>query len=260
MAKPIQVSDGWRWFKDALLALKNQPLGLVGIVIFYILISGLLSGIPVIGPILAGVWMPFGAVLTGFATRDALRRRLPTYAPLLAAARKQVTRLHLISVGLVSAGCMEIIFLVAQWLSADKIKAWKMTDEGIIDTATIMTNFPWLGVCVGLALYTPLFMATLFAPLLIADAGQTPGKSFFYSFFGTARNFVPCLLAGVLLVGLTAVIAFIGNGLFLALGLGNAFSYLSPFVVIFMTSIAQAMVWPMYRDLFGEKALFDRLP
>ena len=104
MAKPIQVSDGWRWFKDALQALKNQPLGLVGIVIFYILISGLLSGIPVIGPILAGVWMPFGAVLTGFATRDALRRRLPTYAPLLAAARKQVTRLHLISVGLVSAG------------------------------------------------------------------------------------------------------------------------------------------------------------
>ena len=60
MAKPIQLSDGWRWFKDALQALKNQPLGLVGIVIFYVLISGLLSGIPVIGPILAGVWMPFG--------------------------------------------------------------------------------------------------------------------------------------------------------------------------------------------------------
>lgn len=260
MAKPIQLSDGWRWFKDALQALKNQPLGLVGIVIFYVLISGLLSGIPVIGPILAGVWMPFGAVLTGFATRDALRRRLPTYAPLLATARKQVTRLHLISVGLVSAGCMELIFLACQWLSADQIQAWKISEEGVIDTASIFANFPWLGVVTGVLLYTPLFMATLFAPLLIADAGQTPGKSFFYSFFGILRSFFPCLLAGLLLIGLTAVIAFIGNGLFLALGLGGGFSYLSPFVVIFMTIIAQAMVWPMYRDLFGEKALFDRLP
>ncbi len=72
-------------------------------------------------------------------------------------------------------------------------------------------------------------MATLFAPLLIADAGQTPGKSFFYSFFGILRSFFPCLLAGLLLIGLTAVIAFIGNGLFLALGLGPGKSFFYSF-------------------------------
>lgn len=260
MATPLQAADGWRWFREALRALKNQPLGLIGIVVFYLLISGLLSGIPFIGPILAGVWMPFGAVLIGFAARDAVNNRIPSYAPLLAVVRKPVTRLHLISVGLMSAGCMELIFLAFQLLSASSLEAWKVSKDGIIDVASVTANFPWLGAGVALVLYLPLFMATLFAPLLISDAGQTVGKSFFYSFFGTLRNMAPCLTAAVSVLALTAVVGFLANGLFLALGLGGYFSYLTPVIVMILTTVAQAMVWPMYRDLFGEKNLFQHLP
>ena len=72
MAQAFNYADGLRWFGEGVRALRNRPLGLVGIVVFYVLISGLLSGLPVVGTILAGVWMPFGAVLTGFAAREAL--------------------------------------------------------------------------------------------------------------------------------------------------------------------------------------------
>ena len=124
MAQAFNYADGLRWFGEGVRALRNRPLGLVGIVVFYVLISGLLSGLP--------VWMPFGAVLTGFAAREALADRLPGYAPLLAAFRKQGMRLHLIAVGLISAGVLELVMLVFQLLSADQIAQWKMV-EGAID-------------------------------------------------------------------------------------------------------------------------------
>ena len=78
MAQAFNYADGLRWFGEGVRALRNRPLGLVGIVVFYVLISGLLSGLPVVGTILAGVWMPFGAVLTGFAAREALASRIRT--------------------------------------------------------------------------------------------------------------------------------------------------------------------------------------
>lgn len=249
MAQAFNYADGLRWFGEGVRALRNRPLGLVGIVVFYVLISGLLSGLPVVGTILAGVWMPFGAVLTGFAAREALADRLPGYAPLLAAFRKQGMRLHLIAVGLISAGVLELVMLVFQLLSADQIAQWKMV-EGAIDPES---------VAAALVLYTPLFMATLFAPLLIADAGQGAGKSFFYSFFGILRNFSACLTTAVLLVLMTSAAVFLTVGAGLAAGLGGATTYITPIIAILVTTIAQACVWPMYRDLFGPKNLFERL-
>lgn len=202
--------------------------------------------------------MPFGAVLTGFAAREALADRLPGYAPLLAAFRKQGMRLHLIAVGLISAGVLELVMLVFQLLSADQIAQWKMV-EGAIDPESVAAHFPAAGVAAALVLYIPLFMATLFAPLLIADAGQGAGKSFFYSFFGILRNFSACLTTAVLLVLMTSAAVFLTVGAGLAAGLGGATTYITPIIAILVTTIAQACVWPMYRDLFGPKNLFERL-
>ena len=258
MAQSFNSADGLRWFGEGVRALKNRPLGLIVIVIFYVLVSGLLSSLPIIGTILAGVWMPFGAVLTGFAAREALADRLPTYAPLFAAFKKEGMRLHLIAVGLISAGVLELIMLIFQLLSADQISQWKMS-EGVIDASSVAAHFPAAGVASVLVLYIPLFMATLFAPLLIADAGQGAGKSFFYSFFGILKNFTACFTTGFLLVLLTSAAVFLTIGAGFAAGLGGATTYITPIIAIFITTIAQACVWPMYRDLFGPKNLFNRL-
>ena len=45
----------------------------------------------------------------------------------------------------------------------------------------------------------------------------------------------------------------------LAAGRGGATTYITPIIAILVTTIAQACVWPMYRDLFGPKNLFERL-
>lgn len=167
-------------------------------------------------------------------------------------------RLQLIAVGLISAGVLEIVMLVFQLLSADQIAQWKIVD-GAIDPESVAAHFPAAGVAAALVLYAPLFMATLFAPLLIADAGQSAGKSFFYSFFGILKNFSACFTTGFLLVLLTSAAVFLALGAGLAAGLGGAATYVTPLIAILISTVAQACVWPMYRDLFGPKNLFERL-
>lgn len=258
MANPITAASGWQWFLEALRALRAQPLALTGIVVFYILISGILSGIPFVGTLAAGVWMPFGAVLVGFAARDSLAGKVPLYAVLTAALRKPGLRLQLTAVGLLYAVYMEAMMLVFQLLAKDDLSKWVINDKGI-DFASVTANFPLTSVIVTFVLYVPLLMATIFSPLLAADAGQTVGKSFFYSFFGVWRNLGACLAALFLIGFLTAGAGFAANALFLALGIESYFAYAAPLIVVMLTTISQSMVWPMYRDIFGEKRLFDSL-
>ena len=258
MAQPVTAASGWRWFLEGVRALRMQPLALTGIVVFYILISGLLSSMPFIGTMAAAVWMPFGAVLVGFAARDTLAGRTPVYGTFIAAFRKPGMRLRLIGVGLISAACMEVIMLIFQLLSKASIAQWDISEKGI-SLSSVADNLPVTGLVVSVALYVPLLMATLFAPLLIADAGQGIGKSFFYSFFGILRNFAACFTAGALIMGITALSGFAVNALFFSLGIGSAVAYAAPLFVIVLSTISQAMVWPMYRDLFGVKNRFDTL-
>ena len=60
-------------------------------------------------------------------------------------------------------------------------------------------------------------------------------------------------------MGITALSGFAVNALFFSLGIGSAFAYAAPLFVIVLSTISQAMVWPMYRDLFGVKNRFDTL-
>ena len=58
---------------------------------------------------------------------------------------------------------------------------------------------------------------------------------------------------------MTSAAVFLTVGASLAAGLGGATTYITPIIAILVTTIAQACVWPMYRDLFGPKNLFERL-
>ena len=58
---------------------------------------------------------------------------------------------------------------------------------------------------------------------------------------------------------MTSAAVFLTVGAGLAAGLGGATTYITPIIAILVTTIAQACVWPMYRDLFGPKNLFERL-
>ncbi|HJD07728.1 MAG TPA: hypothetical protein IAA02_07630, partial [Candidatus Sutterella merdavium] len=111
-------------------------------------------------------------------------------------------------------------------------------------------NFPTTAALVALLLNVLLWMATTFPPLLIHRAGQAPMQSIFYSFFGILKNWAS-VLAFVLVLGLlTAALSAVSVLISIAMGIPSAWGYFTPFIVVFLTSIAQAGVWSMYRDIF----------
>ena len=251
MAQTPAFSDGRVWFKESLSALRRQPVALPGIVIFSTLVSGLLSGFPFIGAILASCWMPFGAVLTGYAARDTLEGRVPTYQMLPQIFRDAPSRWPLLGIGLLSSLWFEVEMVIFDYLGADAIAAWKITEKGI-DFESVMANLPVTAFVTTVILYVPLLMMTVFAPLLVADKRQALGKSLFYSFFGVLRNLPPVVVFVVLLFGLTAGSGLILEALFAAIGLPNALPYVAPLLIAVLTTVAQAGIWVMYRDLFEQ--------
>ncbi|MBS5217666.1 MAG: hypothetical protein KHY61_06175, partial [Sutterella wadsworthensis] len=113
------------------------------------------------------------------------------------------------------------------------------------------SNFPYTAFAVMFILYLPLLMMTLFSPLLIVQNRQKVGKSLFYSFFGVLRAIGP-VLVWVLIAGAAAFALFMGlEVVFGLLGVPQLFAFLAPLVAALFTSIGQAGIWVMFRDIFA---------
>lgn len=240
--------------RRALLALRRQPLALTGITVFAALITIALSGLPVVGTALSSFWMPFGAVLTGLAARDTLAGRSPTYRPLIDAVRSKRDRFELVSAGLVYAMLVELLTIVFKLLARDEMALWKMSEDGLgIETASILANIPWDAIVVAGALYVLFLMMTSFSPMLIMEARQSAGKSFFYSFFGTLRNFGTVALAVILyLVIFGGGFAAIEIAMVLV-ELEEIFLFVSPLLMAVALTVANALVWTLYEAVLSRE-------
>ncbi len=241
---------GAMWLKESLHALRLQPVSLTGIAIFSLMLSGILSSLPLVGSMLAGLWMPFGTVLTAEAARDTLEGRSPSYRSLAAAWSDPAARSGLIGIGVFSAVWMELVFLLFEFLGRSDISQWKMTEKGL-DMSTVTANFPTTAVAVMAVLYIPFLMATTFAPILVRIHHQKLMKSLFFSFFGALRS-IGSILTFLVLVGVLCVLLITGIELALALlGFPNGLAYIGPFVAAGISTILQAGVWVMFRDIFS---------
>ncbi len=252
MAQPISLRTGFTWFSESLAAFRSKPLPLTGIVIFSLLVSGLLSGLPWVGTLAASCWMPFGSVFTSRAARDALEGRTPSYALLADVLRDRAARLPMVCMGILSALWLEAETTLFGLLAREQVSAWKMTEEGI-DFESIASNMPYEAFGIVTLLYLPLLMMTAFAPLLIVERRQHLGKSLFYSFFGILKNLPPVLLYLVCLFGLTAGAGLICQALFGAVGWAAGVAFVFPLAAAVISTISQAGIWVMYRDLFSGR-------
>lgn len=250
---------GVAWLRESFRPLRLQPVAYTGIVVFALLVSGMLSGIPFVGTLLASLWMPYASVLTGFAARDTLAGRTPVYATLVAIARDKTSRYPLLMLGLLSSVGMELCVMVFELLGRDALGKWRITSEGV-DMASIASNFPLGAFAAALLVYVPLLMMTLFAPLLIVQMRQSVGKSLFYSFFGVLRSILPALvwLLGMGLVSGLILAAF--EALFIALGVPRLLAFVAPLVVAIISAACQAGIWVMFRDIFAKSSPDGRMP
>ena len=212
-----------------------------------------------LGTLLASLWMPFASVLTGFAARDVLAGRTPVYFTLIAIFRDKASRWPLLAVGILASIWMELDMLVFQMMGQADLAQWKITAEGV-DVESIAAHFPVGAFLTAFALYLPLLLMTLFAPLLIVQNRQSVIKSLFYSFFGTLRSLVPCLVWLVCVAALAFVIFLTIESISIAAGGLMFFTFMAPILIALISAVCQAGIWVMFRDIFASSRPDGEMP
>lgn len=249
MTKTTSLSS-LEWFKLSLKAFRLQPLAFPGIVIFYILVSVLLMSFPLAGSLLSGLWVPFGSVLTALAARDALDGKRPTYMHLKSMFSDAKARGSLMGIGVIMALWQNMMTVLFIQIGEDKISQWTTNADGI-DIESIMSNFPTTALAVSLALYIPMWIMTLYAPLLVVLKKQSITKSLFYSFFGVLKNFPALLLLAVLFL-------FLGAAVYAAASfVGFVFGSYGPLILtpaasIIIMTVYQGGIWTSFEGIFGR--------
>lgn len=245
---------GLDWLRDALRLFRRQAFAFSALVIVYLFGLMLLASVPLVGLAIAALLVPFGTLALTAAGREAEANRPPSLALLLEGFSRPAARLPLARLGLLQAGLMLLVNLVAGLLAADAVERWTVVD-GQIDAASLMQNIPWDALLVGALLYVPALMATWYSPMLIGWGGMPVGKAVFYSFFACWRNRGAFVVLGLLLFGLIASAAFLAAQLLVLLGLrGATASLLMTPLALLLSSIAYATLWPMWRSVFGQQA------
>lgn len=251
-SRSLGPAAGWRWFKTAVVATREQPFALMGIALFYMFTMGFLSVMPVVGAILSALFMPFGTVFIGRATRDAIDSQAPSFRILGQTWRSAFMRKHLLYVGLVFGFVLITVNALYALLSADEVARWAVTENDRLDWGSVRENLPYDAILTALLVYIPGLMATWFAPLLISEKNMTCVKALFYSFFGCLRNLLPIFVLGALLIGTTLACTFGTLFVIDTFELASLEMYLLTPIAFVLTTIAYATYWPMYVSLFGD--------
>ena len=181
---------GIQWVKLGIQTFFKQPLALAGLFFMYMAVVLVLSQIPVLGVIVAGMLVPAATLGLMAATAEAAKGRFPMPSVLLSAFRAGHQRLRAMLVlgAIYTAGSLLASALGTLIAGAPQAPvAGAAGGGGEVDA----------GMLVALVLHTPLFLAFWHAPALVHWHGVSPGKSLFFSTVACLRNLGAHLVYGL---------------------------------------------------------------
>ncbi len=251
-SKHLGAGAGWNWFALAVQAVKLNASRLFLIVLFYSVVVGILMVLPLVGSLLAALFMPFGSVLLGHGVRDVLNHKVPGLSLMSEAWHNPRVRYNLFASGLFYAFLLITVQAVYGILSQPYVATWQVNADNRLVWDSVFANFPWMPLIVAGAIYIPGLMATWFSPLLCADKNMTWGKSLFYSFFGCLRNILPILVLGLVLAVSIVTAFYLAGEAIALLGLASYNMYIYVPLSCIVLTVLYSTYWPMYNDLFGS--------
>jgi len=250
-ARRLPARHGALWLMAGFALFRRHPPLMTALTFSYLLTVIVLNLVPRIGPFLLPLLLPTLTVMLGNGCR-AIERGQPFVSEVLVAgigARRaglaRLGGLHLVGSSLLVLGGMV--------MGGDPINL----NDGI-DPAEAMQLAGDLAVLLVLA--SPLVMAFWFAPLLTAWDGIGAGKSLFFSFIASWRNWRAFTMYGVTLVVIGALLPgmiLIGAGL-VSPALANILSVALRMLLIFILAPTMvASVYLSYRDVFQASVTAD---
>ena len=249
-ARQLPARHGVLWLLAGFALFRRHPPLMTAITFGYLLTVIVVNLIPKIGPFLLPLLLPALTVMLANGCRAVERGRPFDSEALIAGISAQ-------RVGLIRLGGLHLVgsslLVLAGFALGDPINL----SDGL-DPEEAMALATDLAVILLLA--SPLLMAFWFAPLLTAWNGVGAGKSLFFSFIASWRNWravtmygLVLILVGAVLPGLILIVAGLLSQSLLAV-LSVALRMLLIFV---LAPTMAASVYLSYRDVFEAPAKPD---
>ncbi|TWI63616.1 hypothetical protein IP91_03587 [Pseudoduganella lurida] len=244
------ASMGWTWLKAGFSMLRRQPAGLSTLFFGYMLLTTLLSILPLLGQIAQIVLMPVFAVGFMSAARQ-IEAGLPVVPAMLGAGFRKPKFGRLCRLGAVNLGAFFLVVAIAL-LFADFDMLSKMTPADLQANPQLMQDAGLLpGLLVGCAIYIPVLFVISFAAPIVFWNEMATGKALFYSFFAIKRAAGAFFVFAVCL----CVIAFVTMNLMrMVFGGGTLGFAMLQVVSVLLYGCAHCALYVAYAHIFGAPA------
>ena len=201
---------GMAWIRSGWALFRTWPVAWMGMTAAAFLAIMGLSMLPWVGAMLVELLSPILVAGYMYAARAAERGEPVTFLYLGEGARTHAKPLLVIGAVYLLAGLLINQVMVALGGSGlQEMLRMAQNPAGLTPEAAeaaLAQSLP--AMLVGLLLYTPLLMATWFAPALVAFAGYAPGNALWWSLWTCFANWRPLLLYS-LVMGLIAAVAML---------------------------------------------------
>ena len=212
----VPARRGWAWLVQGFALFRSNPAAWLLLVFSYWLLIGLLNRIPVLGPLVATLFLPAFSVSFMVICEEVENGRRLSPTLLLAGFRKEVPAL----VALGGLYLLSIVLVLGLSALADGGVLMNWVMEGTSPPAAAIRDGSLSRALILAAIVgTPMVMAFWFAPVLAAWQKMGTAKALFFSFFAGWRNWRAFLLygavlamAGTLLSVLVATVAVLLRG------------------------------------------------
>jgi hypothetical protein len=252
-ARRLSARHGFLWLLAGFALFRRNPPLMTALSFGYLLTVIVVNLIPKIGPVLLPLLLPALTVMLANGCR-AIERGQPL------ASQTLLFGLGAQRVGLIRLGGLHLLgsslLVLGSYAFGDPINISDgMSPE---EAQALLTD---LGILLVLA--SPLLMAFWFAPLLTAWNGVSAGKSLFFSFVASWRNWrafamygLVLALVGAVLPGLILIVA----GMISQSLLGILSVALRMLLIFVLAPIMVASVYLSYRDVFEARDPVEPAP
>ena len=253
-ARRLPARHGVLWLLAGFALFRRHPPLMTALTFGYLLTVLMLNLVPTIGPFLLPLLLPTLTVLLANGCRAIERGRDFSSEALAVGISKQ--RIELAKLGGLHLVGSSLLVLGGFALGGDPIdiKDGMSTEEAV----TLLTDMSII-----LVMASPLLMAFWFAPLLTAWDGVSAGKSLFFSFVASWRNWRSFAMYGLALVvvgGLLPGLILILAGQISASLLSVLSVALRMLLIFVLAPTMVASVYLSYRDVFAAPAPTESVP
>lgn len=250
------ASAGWAWVKQGFALFRKQPGGLSTLFLAYMIVTALLSLVPLLGQLVQGVLLPVFSI--GFMrAAQHIQQDRPVVPALLGTGFHKPLLGRLSVLGAVHVGAA-ILAAGALLLIADgEVLTQIATGKAQPDPELLRDSGLFPGMVAALLLYVPAVTVLCFAVPLVYWSDMGPGKALFYAFFAAKRAFLAFV---VLVASLFAIVMFSSQLVLLVLGF-NAFAMaLLRVLFVLLFGVAHCALYAAYCQIFGTPQLADTPP